>query len=105
MSVCDFRAVAYTQISKYDEAMMDCRKSIEIDPNYAKAYSRHGLVFYALGKYKEAIVQFLKGSIVLNLIFHAINEYSKLIIGAYMVIPYVWNLKLLNLSMIEFSSG
>lgn len=75
----NLRAAAYTQIHKYNEAIADCKKSIEIDPNYAKAYSRHGLVLYALGKYKEALVIFHKGnnctSIILNIcMFPTVNK-------------------------------
>ncbi|XP_065881191.1 uncharacterized protein [Euphorbia lathyris] len=49
------RAAAYTQIQKYAEAIRDCLKSIEIDPNYSKAYSRLGLAYYAQGNYRDAI--------------------------------------------------
>ncbi|XP_042067938.1 small glutamine-rich tetratricopeptide repeat-containing protein-like isoform X1 [Salvia splendens] len=49
------RAAAYTQIQRYDEAVRDCLKSIEINPNYSKAYSRLGFVYYAQGKYRDAI--------------------------------------------------
>lgn len=57
------RAAAYTQINRYDEAIEDCLKSIEIDPSYSKAYSRLGLVYYAQGKYDEALSKgFLKGT-------------------------------------------
>ncbi|KAK7385196.1 hypothetical protein VNO78_30909 [Psophocarpus tetragonolobus] len=49
------RAAAYTQINKYTEAIQDCLRSIEIDPNYSKAYSRLGLVYYAQGNYRDAI--------------------------------------------------
>ncbi|XP_014622405.1 small glutamine-rich tetratricopeptide repeat-containing protein alpha-like isoform X5 [Glycine soja] len=48
-------AAAYTQINKYTEAIQDCLRSIEIDPNYTKAYSRLGLVYYAQGNYRDAI--------------------------------------------------
>ncbi|XP_031504295.1 uncharacterized protein LOC116266928 [Nymphaea colorata] len=55
------RAAAYTQIQKYLEAIDDCEKSIYIDPNYSKAYSRLGLAHYAQGNYNDAISQgFLK---------------------------------------------
>ena len=50
-----FRAAAYTQIYKYTEAIQDSLKSIEIDPNYSKAYSRLGLAYYAQGNYRDAI--------------------------------------------------
>ncbi|KAH7567873.1 hypothetical protein JRO89_XS07G0172000 [Xanthoceras sorbifolium] len=49
------RAAAYTQIHKYTEAIGDCLKSMEIDPNYSKAYSRLGLAYYAQGNYRDAI--------------------------------------------------
>ncbi|KAJ7959134.1 Small glutamine-rich tetratricopeptide repeat-containing protein [Quillaja saponaria] len=49
------RAAAYTQIHKYTEAIRDCFRSIEIDPNYSKAYSRLGLAYYAQGNYRDAI--------------------------------------------------
>lgn len=37
------------------DAIQDCLKSIEIDPNYSKAYSRLGLAYYAQGNYRDAI--------------------------------------------------
>ncbi|KAF9608408.1 hypothetical protein IFM89_009774 [Coptis chinensis] len=49
------RAAAFTQIHKYVEAIRDCKKSIQIDPNYSKAYSRLGLAYYAQGSYRDAI--------------------------------------------------
>ncbi|KAK1264082.1 hypothetical protein QJS04_geneDACA022320 [Acorus gramineus] len=56
------RAAAFTQIHKYNEAIEDCRISIEIDPNYSKAYSRLGLAYFAQGNYNDAINKgFLKG--------------------------------------------
>lgn len=53
---------------KYDEAIKDCLKAIEIDPNYGKAYSRLGLAYYAQGKYSDAINKgFRKGRCVVFL--------------------------------------
>ncbi|KAL8133726.1 uncharacterized protein LOC141677718 isoform X2 [Apium graveolens] len=49
------RAAAYTQINQYAEAIGDCVRSIEIDPNYGKAYSRLGFAYYAQGNYRDAI--------------------------------------------------
>ncbi|KAH6832800.1 Tetratricopeptide repeat superfamily protein [Perilla frutescens var. hirtella] len=49
------RAAAYTQIKRYDEAVQDCLKSMKINPNYSKAYSRLGFAYYAQGKYRDAI--------------------------------------------------
>ncbi|NP_001334289.1 tetratricopeptide repeat-containing protein isoform 2 [Solanum lycopersicum] len=49
------RAAALTQIQQYEAAVQDCQKSIAINPNYSKAYSRLGFVYYAQGKYRDAI--------------------------------------------------
>ncbi|XP_068659571.1 uncharacterized protein [Aristolochia californica] len=49
------RAAAYTQIHKYSEAIADCKKSIEIEPRYSKAYSRLGMAYYVQGNYSDAI--------------------------------------------------
>ncbi|KAK6775671.1 hypothetical protein RDI58_026672 [Solanum bulbocastanum] len=49
------RAAALTQIHQYEAAVQDCQKSIAINPNYSKAYSRLGFVHYAQGKYRDAI--------------------------------------------------
>ncbi|KAL6214975.1 hypothetical protein ACLB2K_014407 [Fragaria x ananassa] len=49
------RAAAYIEIHKHNEAMRDCLKSIEIDPNYSKGYTRLGVAYYALGNYRAAI--------------------------------------------------
>lgn len=38
----NFRAAAYTKLEKNTQAIEDCEKSIEIDPNYGKAYGRMG---------------------------------------------------------------
>lgn len=59
------RAAAYTQMLQYAKAVHDCLKSIEINPNYSKAYSRLGFAYYAQGKYRDAIDEgFMKGLLV-----------------------------------------
>ncbi|XP_015885695.2 uncharacterized protein LOC107421063 [Ziziphus jujuba] len=60
------RAAAYTQVHKYTEAIRDCLKSIEIDPNYSKAYSRLGLAYYAQGNYRDAINKGFKKALQLD---------------------------------------
>ncbi|OEL37580.1 hypothetical protein BAE44_0001405 [Dichanthelium oligosanthes] len=49
------RAAAYTLLNMNNEAIEDCLKSIEIDPNYSKAYSRLGSAYFALGNYQDAL--------------------------------------------------
>ncbi|KAJ3150059.1 hypothetical protein HDU86_006783 [Geranomyces michiganensis] len=49
------RAAAYTQVSKFDDAVADAKKAVEIDSNYSKAYSRMGQAYFCLSKFQEAI--------------------------------------------------
>ncbi|GAB2232406.1 hypothetical protein Drorol1_Dr00011438 [Drosera rotundifolia] len=49
------RAAAYSHLQKYKDAISDCLKAIEIDPNYSKAYSRLGHAYFAEGNYSDAI--------------------------------------------------
>ncbi|MCO5611462.1 hypothetical protein L7F22_065715 [Adiantum nelumboides] len=49
------RAAAHTQVGKFEAAIADSNKAIQLDPNYSKAYSRLGLAYYTQGKYQEAI--------------------------------------------------
>lgn len=57
------RAAAYTLLNMNHQAIEDCLKSIEIDPNYSKAYSRLGSAYFALGNYQDALYKgYLKAS-------------------------------------------
>lgn len=40
------RAAAYTHMQMYDEALADCRKAIELKPDFSKAYSRLGTAHF-----------------------------------------------------------
>lgn len=56
------RAAAYTLLNMCNEAVEDCLKSIEIDPNYSKAYSRLGSAYFAMGNFHDALHKgYLKG--------------------------------------------
>ncbi|XP_054795449.1 uncharacterized protein LOC129300871 [Prosopis cineraria] len=68
------RAAAYTQIHKYTEAIQDCLKSTEIDPNYSKAYSRLGLAYYAQGNYRDAIDKGFRKALLLDPSNESIKE-------------------------------
>ncbi|XP_010692405.2 uncharacterized protein LOC104905524 [Beta vulgaris subsp. vulgaris] len=68
------RAAAYTQMRQFNEAIKDCLKSIEIDPNYSKAYSRLGLAYYAQGKYGDAISKGFKKALELDPNNDAVKE-------------------------------
>lgn len=68
------RAAAYTQIHHYAEAVRDCLKSIDIDPNYSKAYSRLGLAYFAQGNYNDAIEKGFKKALQLDPNNEAVKE-------------------------------
>ena len=40
------RAAAHTHLKSYKCAMADCEKSLQLDPNYSKAYSRLGTALF-----------------------------------------------------------
>jgi small glutamine-rich tetratricopeptide repeat-containing protein alpha len=39
---CIYSAAAHNKLNNNDQALNDCFRSIEIDPNYSKAYGRLG---------------------------------------------------------------
>ena len=43
------RATAYSKLRKHDAAIQDCTKTIELDPQYTKAYLRRAASLFALG--------------------------------------------------------
>ncbi|XP_071693990.1 small glutamine-rich tetratricopeptide repeat-containing protein 2-like isoform X2 [Rutidosis leptorrhynchoides] len=60
------RAAAYTQTKQYTEAISDCEKAIQLDSSYRKAYSRLGSVYFAQGKYSDAIHKGFKKALQLD---------------------------------------
>ena len=53
--------VHYTQ-QKYDLAMADYNKAIELNPNYALAYNNRGVLYYQLKQTEKAIIDFKKAA-------------------------------------------
>lgn len=49
------RAAAHSTLQQHESAIVDCKRAIELDPKYIKAYSRLGFSLFSLGKYTEAI--------------------------------------------------
>jgi len=48
-------------LKKYDEAIQDANKTIELKPDWVKGYSRKGAALHGLSKYEEAIETYNKG--------------------------------------------
>lgn len=55
------RAAAYSSASEHEKAVTDAKAALELDPKFAKAYSRLGLAQYALGNAKESMEAYKKG--------------------------------------------
>ena len=54
------RGNTFLSIKKYEEAIADYTKAIELDPKDADAYYNRGGAYKALGKTKEAEADFAK---------------------------------------------
>ena len=54
------RGFANVELEKYQEAIENFNKAIELDPNSAAFYSARGLVYVELGKHQEAINDYNK---------------------------------------------
>jgi len=55
------RAAAYSQSGQHSLAAVDALKAVELDPGYAKAWSRLGHARYALGDIKGSMEAYQKG--------------------------------------------
>jgi tetratricopeptide (TPR) repeat protein len=54
------RGVTYANLGRYDEALADHTRAIDLDPAYATAYSNRGLTYKNLGRYDEALADFTR---------------------------------------------
>ena len=46
--------MVYGQKGRYDQAISDCSKALEINPRLASAYSGRAVAYYHKGKYDKA---------------------------------------------------
>ncbi|CAF2770845.1 unnamed protein product [Rotaria sp. Silwood2] len=53
-------AAAHNKLGNNDQALSDCFRSIEIDPNYSKVYGRLGVIYLSLDKAHEALDAYKK---------------------------------------------
>ncbi len=68
------RAAVYLTVNKLDEALADAREAVHLDKKNAKGYLRIGKALYALGKYREAIIEGLEPGMTLPL---AVDDKTK----------------------------
>jgi stress-induced-phosphoprotein 1 len=55
------RSAAYAGANKFQEAADDAAKCIEVNPDFVKAYHRHGVALKGLKKYEEALATLRTG--------------------------------------------
>ena len=53
-----YRGLTYQYTDKYDKAIEQYDKSIELNPNYAEAYNNRGVAKDSLGEHKDAITDY-----------------------------------------------
>lgn len=55
------RGNAHLEAKRYDEAVAEYSKAIELDPRYVDAYNNRGIVYKRTGQYDLAVADFTKG--------------------------------------------
>jgi stress-induced-phosphoprotein 1 len=55
------RSAAYLKAGKYQLALEDAEKTVQLNPTWAKGYSRKGASLHALQRYEEAFSAYNKG--------------------------------------------
>ena len=54
------RGIVFMNENKYNQALDDFNKAIELDPNKVKAYNNRGIIFYNQNKYNQALDDYNK---------------------------------------------
>ncbi|KAF2071780.1 hypothetical protein CYY_006908 [Polysphondylium violaceum] len=54
------RAATFVQMNKLSEAIQDCSKALELDPNYVKAYIRRAQCYLKTERFEDAVRDFEK---------------------------------------------
>jgi stress-induced-phosphoprotein 1 len=57
------RSAAYLKAGRFLDALLDGEKTVQINPTWAKGYSRKGAALFALEKYDEAFTCYNKGNL------------------------------------------
>jgi stress-induced-phosphoprotein 1 len=57
------RSAAYLKNGNFEESLKDADKTIQLNPSWAKGYSRKGAVLFALQRWDEAFTAYNKGEI------------------------------------------
>ena len=55
------RAMAYSNLGKFEEMLKDAEKCVEIKPDWGKGYHRKGAALHKLGKFEDSMEAYAKG--------------------------------------------
>lgn len=66
------RSASYASLHKYQDALDDAKKTVELKPDWAKGYGRLGAACLGLGKHDDAVAAYKKG-----LVYEPNNEALK----------------------------
>lgn len=55
------RSAAYLETEKFQDALRDAEKAVELSPKWAKAHYRHGMAYFKMGLYTDAATAFYAG--------------------------------------------
>lgn len=55
------RSNALVQLKRYQEALADAERTVELDPKFARGYGRKGVALFYLQRYEEAAAAYSKG--------------------------------------------
>eukprot|EP00462_Mataza_sp_D1_P000542 CAMPEP_0175096448 /NCGR_PEP_ID=MMETSP0086_2-20121207/4740_1 /TAXON_ID=136419 /ORGANISM="Unknown Unknown, Strain D1" /LENGTH=919 /DNA_ID=CAMNT_0016369855 /DNA_START=130 /DNA_END=2889 /DNA_ORIENTATION=- len=58
LNLCNNRALVYVKLGKYGDAITDCTKVLQLDPNNPKAFFRRGLAYKGQNRWDEALSDF-----------------------------------------------
>ena len=53
-----YRALAYSKLRRYEEAVADCSRAIELDPKHSRAWNNRGVAYLDLGQPAKAVADF-----------------------------------------------
>lgn len=62
------RSAAYAKAGQFQKALEDANKTIELNPDWPKGYSRQGVAYAGLGDYLNAFKAYNAGKVLRKLI-------------------------------------
>lgn len=69
--LCSNRSACYASKERYEEALADANKCVELKPDWAKGYSRKGVALFRLERFEDAKATYEKGSFAFQ---HLVNR-------------------------------